>query len=284
MPLFPLSVAASLANAVLNSGHSLLKRLVLRKKQVNYVEYALLYELAGALLLLPFALYDLSLPRSLDAWAYAGLAAAAWSVYTLLSAYNTKHVEASRLVLLNRFKIIWIVLLASIFLGEAITSKKLVSGALIIGGSFLLSFERVKLSFDRQSLIIFGSVLIAAIANLADKAAINHFPIFFYAFLTYLVPALAIYAYSRPNLPRAYNNLSGNKKWLLLTLVVQTLGYLALLYALSIAEAVTVLLIAEMQVPLTAFGGILFLHEKKDLKKVFAALALVVAGSALLIL
>lgn len=257
---------------------------MLRKAHINHVEYVFFYEFVGALLLLPLALYDLTLPHSLEAWAYAGLAAAAWSAYPLLSAYNTKHVEASHLVLLNRFKIIWVVILASIFLGEAITLKKLASGALIIGGSFLLSFDHAKFSFERQSLIVFGSVLVAAIANLADKAAIGSFPIFFYAFLMYIVPAVAIYAYSRQNPRLAYKNLSGNKKWILLTIVVQILGYLALLYALSIAEAVTVFLIVETQIPLTVFGGILFLHEKKDLKKVLAALVLVVAGSALLIL
>lgn len=269
-----LAVLSSLGSAAT----SLINRKALRKERISYLSYSIIYHLAGAVILFPFLFFYPFFPSENAGWAYAGISALLWSVLGIIGFYNIKNTEASRLVILKRFKIISLFFLSVLFLGEVISAKKLVSFLFILGGTALLSFKSKNLFVDRNSMLILAASFISALTLLVDKKALTYFSLPAYGFFMYLLPGLIILYYSKGKVFSHYLNLRGMRKWVLANTVFDIASYLFILGALVRGSALVTGLLLELAMPFTVIGGILFLNERRELNRIIVALMLSLAG------
>lgn len=251
---------------------------------VNHLSYAAAYHLVGALLLLPLLAFFNPLPNNANGWLYAGVAAFFWFIAGITGFYNIQRVEAPKIAVLKRVKIVAIALLSVVFLGEALTAARLASLALIFLATIILSVNSLKLSFDRDALLVIFTAVVSAAALVADKAALPYFQVPAYAFWMFLAPGVGILVFSKQKLSLHSNNLHGFKKFILISIVLDVSAYLLGIFVLQRTDAIVTSLLLELTVPLTVIGGIVFLHERKDLKKVILATILSIAGTILLLI
>ncbi len=276
-------VAGALA-ALGSAASTLIQRQVLRQDRASHLSYAVLYNFGGALVLLPFLYYYPPVPTNPAGWLYAGIATALWAVIGVLGFFNAKKVEAPKLIVLKRFKVVAIAAMSVLFLGEVLSPQKLGAFLLIIASALLLTYEGKKLKLDRQSLLVLFTAFLTAGVMIADKAALQYFPLPAYAFIVFLVPGLLVFGYAKTSFNAHLTNLAGLKKWVAADVLVDAVTYLLILFALQNMSATSVVLLQELSLPIVAIGGIVLLKEKRDLKKVAAAVALALAGSVLLVL
>ena len=93
---------------------------------------------AAAAMLDKFALFKTFSNKALLFILLSGIAGAlSWLFYF----YALKHGPASGVAALDRLSVVFVVLLAALFLGEALTAKSAVGLALIVAGALLLVFK-----------------------------------------------------------------------------------------------------------------------------------------------
>ncbi len=273
---------AALGTAALKAVSALVQRKVLRVGRIDSISYATLYQLVGAVLLLPALFFYKPISSAPAGWLFAAISAALWSGQAIIGFENAKQLEAPRLAVLKRLKVVFIAALGVLALGEQLSPARLLALALVLGGALLISGEGgARLRPDRQTALVVAASFLSAAALVTDKSALKYFPLLGYAFLMYALPGIVLMAYSRKGALAHSLNLRGFRKWLLVNAVADVLGFTLLLFALKYGSAIVAGLLLELALPLTVVGGMVLLGERKDWKRVLLAAALSLAGGVI---
>ncbi|MBI5036419.1 EamA family transporter [Candidatus Micrarchaeota archaeon] len=256
------------------------------KREHNYSTFILLFQFLPLVFYVPLIAFGerLSLPTENIGWILALAAGGAWTLNQILSAKSYRTTEVSVREPLYRTKLIWIPLLALLFLAEQPTLEKIAGMLLVLAGAFTVAYSGGKFKGEGVKLVL-ASAFFASVALVLDKAALSHFSPTFYAALMFAFSGFGVLLsrIGRKKLPgekRAF--FVKHWKVLMVASLLEALSFWMQIKALSEGEAGAVVPVLEMSVVFAAAGGMIFLGECGGLKRKIAGIALAVAGALLL--
>lgn len=216
--------------------------------------------------------------------AVAFLSTAFSGVFEATQFFARKQLEASRSTILFQLTPLLAFLGSILILGERLTRVKFSGMALIIGGNLVAAYRHGG-ALNRRG-IFFALIAATALAcvYIADKFASPHYPIGFYIFISYALPALYVFilAMSKDRVSQLLHELR-LATWKLPVLALTSVaGYYFVIKTFRIAEASVVVPIIYTSSIITALGGIILLHERANMIQKLIGTIVVVAGVVLL--
>lgn len=171
-----------------------------------------------------------------------------------------KGIDAASFSIISRLSTVMAFVGSILFLKESFTLVKLAGTLSIIAASFFLVYKNPKLTLSRSMMVaIFCSVVIG-ITQVIDKPASAGIQPEFYSLLIWLLP-LGIIAYPIHKQQIIKEFTFGSWK-VALAALLNVLGYIAYIQALSMADASRVVPIMSTYGILVVLGGIILLHER----------------------
>ncbi len=272
-----------------SAAYKLLIRRVLRP--IEPYAFSLIQNLIAAVIFLPAALAVLprvTLPSSSTAWLALIVAVALWTIATIVSSVSYKRTEVSLRGPISQSRLIWVMLLGLVVLGESASWHKIIGGLIIFIGVSLLIWHperRLGRLSDPAIKWTLWAALISALAAIADKYTLKFFPTEVYGFLVYLLPAMVMLglighgekaAAVRQVLRR--DNLPG-------TIVISLIGaatYYCSLRAYQLADISLAYPLLQLDMLIVVLAGILFMGEREHFRQKIIAAVVVIAGSIVL--
>jgi len=204
----------------------------------------------------------------------------AWILFGRIEYSSHKYVEASVLTILIRLGPVITFVLSVLFLREALTAVKMIALLLTIIASVLVVQLPTLKELKKSRHIIYGVVLgvVLGVAWTFDKVLTPVYGVIVYSLMTFLAPAISNVLFPRMPMKALIAELrrASWKLWILA--LSDIIGYGAMLKALTIGDASSVIPVATATPPLVVLGGALLLGERSNMtKKIIAVLLVIVA-------
>lgn len=200
----------------------------------------------------------------------------AWILFGRVEYTAHKHVEASVLTILLRLGPVITFILSMLFLDEHMTLTKLIGLLLTIFASVLV-IGKPSFSLLRKGLIYgVALALTQGVAWTFDKIVSPIYGVVLFSALSFLAPSLANMFIPPISIRTIIEELHLASWKIVVLAILNIVGYAAMIKALIIGEASSVIPIATATPPLVVLGGVLLLHERKDIAKKCIAVVLVV--------
>ncbi len=248
----------------------------------DLIAYSFVFHVLVALFLFPYFIISFSLPSTITAWWYVIISGILWILITIASFKAFQLLEVSVKVVVDKLRIIFVLLFGIFIFNESVSIEKLLGTMLIFGGVIFISYSKHAKKIQKKGLMYaFISTILIAIVTFVDKHAINFFNPGMFAFFSFFTP---LFFFGPLSLNKRKEVIKLWKHWHYILAVGITAGlyYVFVLFAYKHIDASIVIPIVEISVLITCIGGIIFLHEKKNIwRKVISAL-IVIAGAIIL--
>ena len=109
----------------------------------------------------------------------------------------------------------------------------------------------------------------------------NYFEPGLYGFLQYLLPTIWIGALLPKRLGKIKNLLKGKGKWVIFTSFLATGWTWMLFRSYQLIDVSLIAPILELSIIISTLGGIIFLKERKDIRRKIIGAAVIIAGALL---
>lgn len=262
---------------------SLLQRFHLRK-QKDVWTFALFYSLIGSLTTLPFMLASPKIPTEPGPWLLSALVGLLVVGNNLLLFKATGLIEVSLLSSLLKLRLVWIFIFGLVFLGEPFSWEKLVGTllAILAGWIIIHSFKRPD-SAKGITLVLIMSVVNATIIILFKYLLSSYNAVSLTFFVAFLPAAIFTFILA----PKAFNKIKSvfnTNDWRVIFIACSAgaLSNLALITALSLNSATSVLIINEVFLILVLVGEHIVLKEKEQAWIKAVTVVLAIAGAVLI--
>ncbi len=250
-------------------------------KDHDILSYGFLFNILAATFFIPLMIMEFSLPESLYAWEVAGLGIALWTVVSLIGFKATQLVEISLKDSLGQIRLIFLLIMSSIFLSEPMTSTKIIGTLLILFGTIVLTYKGKifgKITDTGIQLTLVASFLMAVTA-IVDKVALSYWNVPTYSFVAFFFPGLIMGAFTLKRVDKLSRMI---KKKLLPTIMASLLIVVSAYFmfrSYQLTDVSNVFPILRLSTLVGVLGGIVFLRERKDVpKKIFGVLVMIVGA------
>jgi|SRR3989344_805610 len=268
---------------ILGTVTQILKRYIL--KETNPYAYSLATQIISGLIFLPFAIINFSLPQELIAYAVLAFASILWSLVSISTYISYKQTEISIRDPIGQSKLLWALLFGVLFLGEMITSHRIIGTSIIFLGVVILIWSP-KRKFGKLSDPGIRWTLLAAILNamvfLLDKASLRWFVPEVYGFFVYLFPMFILVLFLKKRKHHISHLFKIRAKSTILSIVLSAVAYYFTLKAFSLADFTLVYPLLQLTTLLTVVGGIFIMKEKENLWQKIIASVLIIIGAIIL--
>jgi drug/metabolite transporter (DMT)-like permease len=275
-------IVLALLSGAFATGENLLARHTLRANRDVWA-FSLLYSLVGAVITLPFMFYHLALPQTLGPWLLAAFVALLIVGNNYLLFKATGQLEASLVGSLLKLRLVWVFILGIVLLRDPFSWTKLAGTVmtLLAGWVIVHGFKRPR------SLVAVMLVLAATVFNatliILSKYLLGSFSVGALTFIGFFLMPLLINAVAMPRVAgrvKALYRLDG--RMVLLACGLGALVNLALIGALALRDASSVIIITEVFLILVLVGEHIWLKEKEYVWVKLASVGLAVAGAILI--
>jgi drug/metabolite transporter (DMT)-like permease len=206
------------------------------------------------------------------------------SVYFYMKMHANTDLSISSV--LSQARLIWVPILALIFLSEKLDVRSYLGIVVIIAGQVLITLpkkSKFKFTFDKGVVIALISSFFVAVNNVIGKEASGIFPLQLTT-VAMAVPSLFLF----PTLMRGGINriiILGKIKWkvILLASLFNAVANVFILSALKLSEVGRVMAVFQSVMICQVFIGILFLGENRSIIKKITGAGIVLVGVYLLI-
>ncbi len=260
---------------------SLLTRYLLRGDRDAWA-FSFYFSFVGALTSLPFLLFDPSFSYKISAWLILGLVGLLIVLQNYLAFKSTNYLEASVQGSINKFRLLWVLLIGVAFLGESLSLIKVVGTALTIFAGLIIYFKRTKVESQNGFAFALSATFVYAIVIGLYKILFQEFNSATLTFFIFAIPAIC----NLLIMPNAIKRITMMAKKQGREVFVATffggLANLAMNHALSIGEASKVLVIIEAFLLIVLVGEHFLLKEKEDMLKKVISVVLATIGAILI--
>ena len=278
MTWFPLALLA-LASFVL---YDLAGR-YLATRSNNPQAFAIIYNLTVTILAPLLFLFDPTLPQGITVPVvlFTLLGQLVWGLFGRFEYFAKKHTEASTLTIVTKLDVILNFVLVMIFLGEKPTLMKFLGmGLIIVANLFLFVGHSWRKVISDQGLKY--SLLIAALLAVGwvfDTINVKYWGVATFSSFSFLSPVLLSSFFPRIRFTELKHELSLNPLWQIFVMAALNLaGYAAMLKALTLGPATSVMPVVTATSPFVVLFGYLILKEKEyPLRKLAGAILTAVA-------
>lgn len=271
--------------AITSGFFSALSKVVTRmalKDQESTVIYSFLFIFLMSLLFLPFSLpFDTKILSDRNLLFIIALQGLFWSLTTVFSFASQARTDVSLSMIVSRSRILWMIPLGFLFLGESPSFFSVIGMITIFLGLALLfykgSFHNHRgVQFMALASIcgavgtIFTTVLVRGPLTSAQVAFVSAISQAFIIFILML--------WRKNNLKKIKAFLKRSGYLLILATILDALGFFQLNNALKVGVASSANAIHLSMTVLTIFAGVIFLKERQHLKKKIISSLMVTVG------
>lgn len=267
----------------------ILQRVLMRGDKSNPIMLAILFQLiAGSIIALyGFLTQDMSLPT--DSLVYLPrimLSTVLWAATNIFVFNALKLIESSEFTILFSTRALFTVIAAAIFLNERLTSQQLMGAALIFIAVIMVTFTRKSLKLSRGEIFTLAGAVCMGLAITNDTYLLQHFNLYPYVTLDYILPALltaAIYFKSLGQVKPIVRNSKMISNILLMSILyaVSTITFFGAIQISGNASQVTI--VNLLSVVVIVMLGMIFLHERDKIWRKLGGALISIAGAVLLI-
>lgn len=251
--------------------------------------FSFFYSAIGALVTLPFVvgIYayngEFTVPEEGFGWGVMVIVGFLIILHNFLNFRSSNYIEASINGTITKFRLIWILILGVLVIGEDFTIWKLLGTLLTVlsGGLVIAGFKKPKSL--KGVLYAFAATFAYAGGLILYKILFEFFSVWTLTlFVTFLTPAVLNFIIMPNALKRTLALAKDNGKFVFLACGFGALANLAMNGALLLGEATKVPAMIEAFLVLTLVGEYIFLKEKKGLKTKLLAVVVVTIGAVLI--
>lgn len=272
------AIIATIGAAVL----SIYSRYVL--KRITAHSYAVIANILSGLIFLPIAFSNFSFTKSSGTiWAIV-ISVGVWSCWTMLNALSNKNTQASIRAPIGQSKLLWVLILGAVFLGEAITFQQVVGVVIIfIGLSILLWHPEYKLGSLKDSGVRWTMItaFAGALTAIVDKNALNFLSIELYGFIAFIVPGIILLLFTPKKAEDIKFTLTNHKIHIVLISLMMVGTYYMTLKTYSLLPISVAYPFLQLATLITVIAGIFILKEKEHIWQKIIATILVIIGSVI---
>lgn len=234
-----------------------------------------------ALVFIPF--FGFKLPPNFNLLGLFMVSVILSAIGDYLLIYGTKNSDTADSSILTPLGSIWVLLLASIFLKEALSSFKILGVLLIVLGSIVTLFKGKRLVINKGIIAIFIYGFFITGTILIDKGISNNFSIPVYSMIFYFLSGSVLTLLSgRNSISKLMTEWRINKWWSAAIGVQWALFSLTLLFAYGYSEASRAVPLMRTFIVLITIYSIFVLKEKeRKWQKIFGSI-IVTAGALML--
>lgn len=255
----------------------------LATRSSNPQAFAVIYNLAVTILAPALFLFDPTLPHdiTLRVVVFTIIGLLVWGLFGRFEYFAKKHTEASTLTIVTKLDVILNFILVMIFLGEKPTPMKFLGmGLIIVANIFLFIGHSWRKVISDKGLKY--SLLIAvflAVGWVFDTVNVKYWGVATFSSFSFLAPVLLSSFFPRIKLAELKHELSFNPLWQIFVMAALNLaGYAAMLKALTLGPATSVMPVVTATSPFVVLFGYLILKEKDyPLRKLVAGILTVIA-------
>lgn len=267
---------------------TIVDRIILREES-DTLAYAFTRQAISALLIIPVLFFDWQVPTSKVLFVYLFLVGVWDTLSTFLITESLRHLEVSLRTIIYQSRIIWLIILGNLLLGEVLNWQKFLGGVLVFAGVVLATWRRervgqLKLLWERlrngQSTEKERGILItlaAAFSTSFQLMAMRYLLNFFSSAVMILGLAgtsSLVFALIMGNLKARVLRLP---RLSFLNGALGMMGGLFFFLATAMTEVTKTVPIANAFAVLTVVFGIVFLRERESwLRKILGSLLAVV--------
>jgi drug/metabolite transporter (DMT)-like permease len=264
------------------TGESLLNRYLLRAQRDAWA-FSFFYSLIGTIISLPFMLASPRLPHTPWPWLLAAVMGLLIVAHNGLLFRASGLLEASLVGALSKLRLIWVLILSVVLLGEAFSWLKLAGTVLAMAAGWLV-IRHIKRPGSAEGVVL---VLIVTVFNAAiiilSKYLLGYFNAPSLTFFASFLPAAIL---NFILMPRAVSRIPAlfRDHWrpVVLACALGAFANLALNQALSLHDAAGIVVISEVFLVMVLVGEHLVLKEREYLWIKAVSVTLAVAGAVLI--
>ena len=220
-------------------------------------------------------------PIPLTGWALIWISGFIHVVYTIILAKAYEAGDLSLVYPLARSAPLFVTLWAVLFLSERLTVGGVMGILLVVVGAYMIGFrtpqwrEFTKPLFslkDKPYQLALLTALLVSLYSIVDKIGVSRMhPFIFYYLL--LLPRLTLYVpyVFKTRHPSIMPEWRRNKRNILLVALIQFLGYLLILYAMTLTKVSYIVAIRQISVVFAVLMGTAVLKEKYGFVRLVAS-------------
>lgn len=252
------------------------------KDNRDATSYAWLFELTRTILFTPLIVFELPVKHSYYSVLVLLLLGFVeyFSVYVFMKMHAYTHLSVSTII--TRLRLVWVPVLAYMFLGEHLLLRDYLGVGIIFLGQSLIVSPR-KFIFDKgMRFAFFSSVATAALALVMKKAS-DLFPTAIIT-ATMGIPTIVGYPFFMKNCRlRIWSLWKKNYKAIVIATIFNALAMYFLIWSLKLGDVSKVTAIYQSSLLFGVVTGIVLLNEKEDVAKKIVGGLVTVLGILLLI-
>lgn len=253
-------------------------KLAVKNTHDNTTATIVIQTIAGLSIVLLVPFFSFGIPTDIHIYFLLLLACIFFAVSDRLQTTARKNLPVASYALIEQLVTVFLVIYGFTLFLEPITAGKIIGVLFIISGNIFLYYSGKRIKLNKYIFAGIFAALTAASAVSIDIAIMNHFNLPLFIALTFLIPALFVWVYSKEQPKRILNEYQRNTKYYLLTGISFAFAIFFSLRALQLGELTTIVPIQATSVFLNVIVASIVLKEKKEFqKKIFAAI-LVVLG------
>lgn len=259
----------------------LLSRQILKNNHDSW-SFSFFFSLIGALVCLPFALWQPQITTYWFPWAVLVFISLLIVLHNFLSFYSAELLPASISGTLTKFRLVWTLLFGVAWLNEGFTWQKVLGTVLTILAGVIVVFHYQKLKTTQGIWLSAVATIIYALVSVFFKYLFNYFNVGTMTFFIFFIPAILNYLL----IPRSWSRITQfakvNGYHILWVGLLAGLANLTANAALASGEISRVGVIIETFLIATLVGEHFFLKEREHLFVKMMAVVLALAGAVLI--
>jgi len=272
----------ALLSGLFYTGSNLITRHVLKKDKNDAWAFSFFFSAVGALVSLPFMLFQPKIGTQPQAWLILILIGFLIVSQNLLNFISSRYLVPSVSGSITKFRLVWVMLLSIIILHESSNSFKIIGTVLTLLSGLIIMKKLLKPKDIRGVLSAFGATIFYSTVIILYKFLFASFNSATLTFFIFFIPAI-INLLLMPNSIRRVRALAQSQfKPVFLACALGGFANLAMNHSLSIGEASKVLVIIESFLVVTLIGEHFLLKEKENIVGKVIAVILATLGAILI--
>ena len=264
---------------------SSIHRYILRDEHV--LSYSFLFTFLSSLFFIPILMAEpIVVPETTSAWILILATAILWWTTNVLGFMGVSKTESTLGKPLAASKVLVVVILSVIVLGETMNILRGAGTLLLVIGMLILSWKSGWLNHLREEgvQLILATAMIMGVITVLDKFNVGHMSPNLYGFLMYFIPAILLGVMATSKIPELKQTIK--RKWKAILMVTTAYGgmYYFLLKAFQLADVNVVYPIYLLNGLITLGLSYFWLGEKTQFKQRFIGALVMIAGAILVTL
>ncbi len=259
----------------------LVSRYILKGNKDSWA-FSFYFSAIGALTAFPFVILQPHFSENLYIWTLMVVVGVLIVVQNLLNFKSTNHLEASLQGSIAKFRLIWVLIIGAVFLGESFSVLKVIGTTLTVLAGVAVVFKSKEIRLKMGMIYAFLATIVYAVVIGLYKVLFSEFNSATLTFLIFLIPAVLNLLIMPNAITRIVLMAKENGKAVFIATFFGGLANLAMNHSLSLGEASRSLVIIEAFLVVVLLGEHLFLKEKKGLRRKLTAVSLATIGAILI--